>query len=646
MLDRGLTEDGAAQALGWPKQRVTARVKILELPERAQQLIGEGVIHLAAVDQLRAIGTVAPDLLDAVVAYLDDGNAWAAERLTREPGWVLDAALTHSGNGKVFAAYLHSAGSHEIAELRLGKKTEQVYADAATLHKQLDRYAYGPPAVRFTDADIDQARAAGVLIEFERGRPIIVDRPLYRELVKGAIKRTHDELEAKADTAAKEKKATRADKRDADPVTVAKRERDARLRELTDQAHAANTDLGHALVHKLANVDPTDLDVARFFVYALLGADHDSSPYTQTGERVVRIAAGGILLVIDELRTDATKTRKDGSRGRLRYDYGDHRDPQAALRWLWKLIVCRAAGYAERFLRRRRRRCSARGGRRRARPNYADTRKASRWSARCRPPATPRVARRSVAARAAAPSRKRARHPRSATRSRFVELVLNGALDDQPRPEPRQLRQRLARVLAHPHGKQPLDLLLDLRRRRYRASHRVGPPSIVLSGPEGTYAVPSTGPAIYSSWETRPRRQRRRPLIKGGAALIGADAPRPPARPAAGARGPRQLAGERALRRGTPPGPRTVYQAALGVDLQAATLAGHPGRNTGVCRGVSIRGRGTCTPRTDRSGPILRGSSGMCCRRGQADRPCSAGGPRPPVPRRACLAGGRPRAWR
>ena len=51
MLDRGLTEDGAAQALGWPKNRVTIRVKILELPERAQQLIGEGVIHLAAVDQ-------------------------------------------------------------------------------------------------------------------------------------------------------------------------------------------------------------------------------------------------------------------------------------------------------------------------------------------------------------------------------------------------------------------------------------------------------------------------------------------------------------------------------------------------------------------------------------------------------------------
>ena len=86
MLDRGLTEDGAAQALGWPRHRATARVKILELPERGQQMIGEGVIHLAAVDQLRAIGTVAPELLDAVIAYLDDGNAWAASGSRASPG--------------------------------------------------------------------------------------------------------------------------------------------------------------------------------------------------------------------------------------------------------------------------------------------------------------------------------------------------------------------------------------------------------------------------------------------------------------------------------------------------------------------------------------------------------------------------------
>jgi ParB/RepB/Spo0J family partition protein len=337
MLDRGLTEDGAAQALGWPKSRVTARVKILELPERAQQLIGDGVIALSAVDQLRAIGAVAPALLDAVIAYLDDGNAWAAERLAREPGWVLDAAMRETDT-KTFAAYLDSASSHAVADLRLGKKTEQLYAEAEKLHRQLDRYAYGPPPIRFIEADVDQARAAGVLIEFERGRPVIVDRSIYRELVKSAIKRTHDELQAKAAAATQEKKAARSSRVPADPLAAAKRSRDAQLRELTDQAHGANLDLGAALMNSLAAVDPGDIDVARFFVYALLGADYDKSPYTQTGERIARLAAGGIRLVVDELRTDVTKTRKDGTRGRLRIDYGDARDPQAAVAWLWKFV--------------------------------------------------------------------------------------------------------------------------------------------------------------------------------------------------------------------------------------------------------------------------------------------------------------------
>ena len=49
------------------------------------------------------------------------------------------------------------------------------------------------------------------------------------------------------------------------------------------------------------------MDVARAFVYGLLGADYDSSPYTQTGERVVHLAVSGIRLVIDEFRTDVTK---------------------------------------------------------------------------------------------------------------------------------------------------------------------------------------------------------------------------------------------------------------------------------------------------------------------------------------------------
>jgi ParB/RepB/Spo0J family partition protein len=338
MLDRGLTEDGAAQALGWAKARVTARVKVLELPKRAQQLVGAGLIPLSAVDQLRAIGTAAPGLLEAVVAFIDDGNEWAAERLGREPGWVLDAAISHGG-GKTFAAHLHTVSAHEVLELRLGKRAEAQLAEAERLHKQLDRYAYGPPPIRFDESDVDQARAAGVLIEFEQGRPVIVDRPLYRELAKAALKRTLDELAAKAAAAAEQKKSDLgAGKPPADPLSAARRERDRQLRELADQAHGANLDLGAALLTGLSTVDPADIDVARFFVYALLGPDHTGSPYTQAGERVQRLAMCGIRLIVEELRSDATKTRKDGSRGRLRVDYGDPSEPEAAVKWLWKFV--------------------------------------------------------------------------------------------------------------------------------------------------------------------------------------------------------------------------------------------------------------------------------------------------------------------
>ena len=88
----------------------------------------------------------------------------------------------------------------------------------------------------------------------------------------------------------------------------------------------------------LATVDPADMAVARFFTYALLGADYDQSPYTQTGDRVAELAARGVRLVVEEFRTDVTKTRKDGSRGALRIDYGDPRKPEKPIAWLWKFI--------------------------------------------------------------------------------------------------------------------------------------------------------------------------------------------------------------------------------------------------------------------------------------------------------------------
>jgi hypothetical protein len=70
----------------------------------------------------------------------------------------------------------------------------------------------------------------------------------------------------------------------------------------------------------------------------LLGSDYDGSPYTQSGNLVAELAVRGIRLVIEEFRADVTKTLKDGSRGKLRIDYGDPKEPEKAIAWLWKFI--------------------------------------------------------------------------------------------------------------------------------------------------------------------------------------------------------------------------------------------------------------------------------------------------------------------
>src|SRR3954471_9912634 len=65
-------------------------------------------------------------------------------------------------------------------------------------------------------------------------------------------------------------------------------------------------------------------------------------------------------------------------------------------------------------------------------------------------------------------------------------------------PELRRPRQRRARVLANPDGQHPIDLSLELRRRRYGASHGVGLLHR-LPGLEGTYAALSTAPQLFTA---------------------------------------------------------------------------------------------------------------------------------------------------
>ena len=331
MLDEGYTLDGAAQALGWTRQLTTARAKILKLPEAGQQLVGAGEIPVSSIDTLLAITDVSPQIAEALAASIAAGTV-ARSQLVHNAGWAVGQAL-RDADGDTFGAYLNAIHRGDLKALRLGKKTDALVVEAEKLRKQDDQYAYGPPEFRFDASDVDQARAAGVLIELDRSTPLITDLALYRELAKQAITRTVEQLRAQAAAKAKGKRAGAA-KRERTPREELDIEHRATLRELARQAHGTNLDLGAALLTELAAVAPDDMDVARFFAYGLLGPE--SSSYLGTGDHVARtIAANGLRLVLDEHRSTTTPTLKSGKPGKTNVVYGDVDD---AVRWLWRFV--------------------------------------------------------------------------------------------------------------------------------------------------------------------------------------------------------------------------------------------------------------------------------------------------------------------
>ena len=147
MLDEGYTLDGTAQALGWSRQLVTARAKILKLPEAGQRLVGTGEIPVSAIDVLLAISDVSPAIAEALVATIADGSV-AGSQLLNNAGWAIGQALRDAGKD-TFGAYLNTVQHRDLKSLRLGKKTDALVAEAEKLHKQVEQYAYGPPTIRF-----------------------------------------------------------------------------------------------------------------------------------------------------------------------------------------------------------------------------------------------------------------------------------------------------------------------------------------------------------------------------------------------------------------------------------------------------------------------------------------------------------------
>ena len=344
MLDRGKTVAGIAEVLDWDQRRVTARVKLLELPEHAQQLVGEGTIALSAVDVMRTIAHANPALLEALLDFVREyeGELEVDDLATRPLELLLLAVEDREGD--VFLASLSEVPVQQADALQLDEQTLTLIDEATKLNQHLLGWSQ-PPRFRFSETDVDRARAAGVLLEYGEETPLLTDFALYQELCAtaiadgvGALRERVSEREEEAAARKAEQPNTPTGTQQAKPDELSELERNHRgaMRSYAASAHAANLDLGDSLAGGLSVIDPTDINVARFFAYALLGADTANS--YNLDNPVSAIALRGIRLVIGEFREDVTKTKQDGSAGALRVTYGDGRDHEEQTHWLWKYL--------------------------------------------------------------------------------------------------------------------------------------------------------------------------------------------------------------------------------------------------------------------------------------------------------------------
>jgi ParB/RepB/Spo0J family partition protein len=342
ILDEGKSEDQAAELLGVTKHLVTRRVKLLELPDSAQRLVGDGTLTLATVDPMRTIAQASPALLDAAIEYITEhAGELEPDYLTYRP-LMLVAEAAATSEQDIFVAPLDEVPLRDQPTLvPQDEATVALVAEAKELHKQLHPFSYGAPNIRFTEAETDRARAAGVLLEYGEEDPLVTDFPVYQDLCRTAIlagvqalkqqltEREEVNRETKDETSPK--KAEPDDER----ATLEKQHR-REMRALAATTHSANLDLGDSLKNGLTVSDPADMNVARFFVFGLLGPDSHSS---WANESVVSaIALRGIRFVIADFREDQTKTRKDGSAGALRISYGNGMRHENQSDWLWKYL--------------------------------------------------------------------------------------------------------------------------------------------------------------------------------------------------------------------------------------------------------------------------------------------------------------------
>ena len=307
-----LTKPQLAEQVDMSVTWVSERLRLLALPEGAQELIAAGVVPVEAERVLRKVAGVSPRVAECVCVMAKRHDVSPSDFVR-----VFDQLLQLTCEGR----FTDKPTMIDVRRMTVSKviSDRKERAELTGRINAVDRYLISEdPQVRLGEPEVDAARAAGCLIEHEVDNGGFVSVAAYitdAELAADLLRRAVERQEAEARKRAEEEAAWRSRSGEMDGTPEEQKDvRKARREQAKTDAAAArkfNEELGRNLLTRRGKGTRKQHGLARAkAVAAVVLADNRE------------LAARGLRLVLPQLQEVEARHLKSGEK-REKVSYAD-----------------------------------------------------------------------------------------------------------------------------------------------------------------------------------------------------------------------------------------------------------------------------------------------------------------------------------
>lgn len=319
------TQKKIAEKVGKSAAFVSEHLRLLRLPEEVQGHIAAGTVPVAAERVLRKLAKASPAVAEALCELVARGEVDARD-LVERPCEALQTLV--ESDSKDAPTMIDAQHGESLSRMVLDPERHAALVERYRAVVGHERSA--DPFIRFSEAEVDAARAAGCLVELVEkedhwtyASTYITDATLAADLAERVVERVEREAVERAKAQAESAGAEVPDGKGvsaAEKVKEARRAERAKLRKAAEDAHQDNIKLGRKLIARRGGKGRRQHSLARAkALAAVILADNPT------------LAARGMGLAFEQLQEIEEKTVKATGEQRTKVTYTPSPDCQEYL---------------------------------------------------------------------------------------------------------------------------------------------------------------------------------------------------------------------------------------------------------------------------------------------------------------------------